>query len=291
MSILKQTIRIGIVAGREQGVRGTVWSKACCAHALAQLLADDTAGTSDRDAGRFDVQPVLVRAEAGTGKTWLLQQTQQLLARGHLPPFDPDAECQHGAAARDAASGHRGGGVDTAAEHSTAKPDPRKDATAGGGGPPKINDGTERGRAAKGPKLSERAATIVQRLQDLWSNRISKREQPRGDAQSSGTDSHSSSESTAAGAGGATTEEAAAHAAAAVDQRPLRLVPLLVLVQRLAPLLRARGGMPARGDLTPLKEYVRKYERRHAPMLEMALDLRMVVLLMVVLLAPISPES
>ena len=48
MSILKQTIRIGIVAGREQGVRGTVWSKACCAHALAQLLADDTAGTSDR---------------------------------------------------------------------------------------------------------------------------------------------------------------------------------------------------------------------------------------------------
>ena len=63
-----------------------------------------------------------------------------------------------------------------------------------------------------------------------------------------------------------------------LDPNPA-LIPVVILVQRMAPLLRRQLVAPAAGDLTVVKQYFRAHEPKYASMLEMALELRMLVLL------------
>ena len=60
---------------------------------------------------------------------------------------------------------------------------------------------------------------------------------------------------------------------------PVPMIPFVVLVQRLAPMVHERSSPPARGSLSLIVEYIRKYEAEFASMLEMALKMRSLVLL------------
>ena len=202
LRIVDQTVHVGVAS--QSGASSATLKDVNCAHKLADLLAED--GSSNRSEGTFHSQPVLIRAEAGAGKTWLLLQVEQLLARKCLDLGSPLQLCKC---------------------DSVGSSDKRSDGDRGRGG----------GGGGKGGGDADNA-----------------------DKRSIGGDK-SSAGGGAKGAG-----------------QP-QLVPLVVLVQRLAPLLQRHQSYSEPGDLTLLERYIREYESDHADALLMALDMRLLVLL------------
>ena len=250
LSISTQTVHVKMDA--QAGLRGAGMDGVCCARELARRLAD--VGGVDRGQGTFHAQAVLVRAMAGSGKTWLLLQVEQLLAALILQRDSASGDvlftCQCMAT--------------TASEHTTAG------ASHGGGGG---DGGADTDDAAT---AHTKKHTIMERFPNLWEKMCG-----GSAAGATGeTDIAPTTVSTAASqqSGGEQSGNVVPSGGRALDHNP-SLIPVVVLVQRMAPLLRRQLVAPIAGDLTLLKQYLRTYEAVYAPMLEMALELRMLVLL------------
>ena len=76
LKVAEQLIHIKTV--RSHGMQRDGWT---CLSGLADLVPLLTEAQSDRSHGKVDVQPVLVRAAAGTGKSWAAQQLANALSR------------------------------------------------------------------------------------------------------------------------------------------------------------------------------------------------------------------
>ncbi len=264
LSISTQTVHVKMDA--QAGLRGAGLDGVCCARELARRLAD--VGGENRGQGTFHAQAVLVRAMAGSGKTWLVLQVQQLVAARVLQrdPASGDVAfaCQCAAATADGASDAR-----TPVSADGASAGGADGGSGGGGGSANTDD--ELPSTAHAPGGAAKATeTVMKRFPTLWSKmcgRIAAVAPDKSDITDT-TNGTAASQHGNVGTGGGR----------ALDHNP-SLIPVVVLVQRMAPLLRRQLVAPAAGDLTVVKQYLRTYEPGYASMLEMALELRMLVLL------------
>jgi hypothetical protein len=270
LSISTQTVHVKMDA--QAGLRGAGMDGVCCARALARRLAD--VGGVNRGWGTFHAQAVLVRAVAGSGKTWLILQVEQLLAALVLQrdPASGDVPftCQCTAA--------------TAREHTTdgasgARASVGADgASTGGGGGGGGDGGANPDDEPPSTGAAKATETIMRRFPKLWKKMCGGSAAGATDE----TDSTATTDDTAAGqqSGGGQSGNVVPSGGRALGHNP-SLIPVVVLVQRMAPLLRRQLQLvaPIAGDLTVIKQYLRTYEAVYAPMLEMALELRMLVLL------------
>ncbi len=181
-------------------------------------------------------------------KTWLLLQVEQLLATHVLQ--------------RDLAGGDVGGG-----------------SGGGGGGGGKVDDALPC-TANVAAKAKE---TVMKRFPTLW-NKMCGQSAVVATAKADPTGAPSGTEvggeehpGTEVG-GGEHPGTVGANGGRGLDDNP-SLIPVVILAQRMAPLLRRQLLAPAAGDLWVLKQYFRTHEPEYADMLEMALELRLLVLL------------
>jgi len=240
LSIEKQVVLIGVRGffGVQRGSYTAVGN----ARELASVLLAQV--NTNRWHGSFDSQPVLVRANPGTGKTWSMLQLQFFLAADTLDPSIA-TRANNICAKLLARKSHSTETLDEDIVDDSNSSDGSDDGSGEGDEGP---DDAVADDNAKPPAAAFGEAAL---------------ERERADSEYASASFIDADPGTSP---------------ASTAPQPI-LVPFLVLIQRLAPMFRARGSAPKRGDLSLIVEYIRTYEPEYSEMLEMALRMRTLVLL------------